>query len=123
MFTKLSLAALIAAVVALSAPVLATQKNADAIVTSPVDNVTARGGAQAPGSTLTSGASKTELTVKRCRRCPLGRKMQTLQTLPRVATDAALHLACVMLDGACGAVQLHSVGKSAETRKDISGFR
>ena len=43
MFTKLSLAALIAAAVALSAPVLATQNNADATATPAVSNVTAQG--------------------------------------------------------------------------------
>ena len=58
MFTKLSLAALIAAAVALSAPVLATQNNADATATPAVSNVTAQGWCSAPGSTLISGASK-----------------------------------------------------------------
>ena len=48
MFTKLSLAALIAAVVALSAPVLATQNNADATVTPAVSNVTAQGWCSGP---------------------------------------------------------------------------
>ena len=38
----------LAAAVTLSAPVLATQKNADAIVTSPVDNVTAQGWCSGP---------------------------------------------------------------------------
>ena len=40
MFTKLSLAALVAAAVTLSAPVLATQNNADATVTAAVENAT-----------------------------------------------------------------------------------
>ena len=38
MFTKLSLAAIVAAAVTLSAPVLATQSDADATVTAAVDN-------------------------------------------------------------------------------------
>jgi hypothetical protein len=38
MFTKLSLAALVAAAVTLSAPVLATQSDAGATVTAAVDN-------------------------------------------------------------------------------------
>jgi hypothetical protein len=38
MFTKLSLAALVAAAVTLAAPVLATQSNADAAVSAAVDN-------------------------------------------------------------------------------------
>ena len=48
MFTKLGLAALIAAAVTLSAPVLATQNNSDAAVTSVVDSVTAQGWCSGP---------------------------------------------------------------------------
>ena len=61
MFTKLSLAALIAAAVALSAPVLATQKTRMRQSRLRSRMSLPSGDAQVPGSTLISGASKTDL--------------------------------------------------------------
>ena len=54
--TKLSLVALFAASVTLSVPVLATQNNVDATVTSTVENASVRAGVRARGSTRTFDA-------------------------------------------------------------------